>query len=223
MKKSSNKFFFILGRNPTLSFAELLSVLRKFSPIYQIEVFAREAAVITIENDVDTAMLMNTLGGTVKIGEVITSVSWNQSESVFEDAISAKTLTAKFFQQSSGKIRFGISIYDGGGDAALLKRLTGEQKNWHIQIKENLKKAGISSGFTSIKERTLSSVTVAKEHLINKGAEIVFIVAKDALYIGATRQVQAFEEFALRDIARPGRDKRSGIMQIGRASCRERV
>ena len=58
----------------------------------------------------------------------------------------------------------------------------------------------------------MSSATVAKEHLIKKGAEIVFIVANDALYIGATRQVQAFEEFAFRDIARPGRDKRSGIM-----------
>lgn len=204
--------FFILGRNPTLSFAELLAVLNKFSPSYQIEILSKEVVVVLAETQVDTANLMGTLGGTVKIGEVVTSVSWDQSETEFEQALSATNLTSNFFLKSSGKIRFGISIYDGGGDAALFKQLTSEQKNWHIKIKENLKNAGISSGFTGIKERMLSSATVAKEQMIRKGAEIVFIVAKDALYIGVTRQVQAFEEFAFRDIARPGKDKRSGIM-----------
>ena len=179
---------------------------------HQIDLISREVVIVSTESEFDCDAFMHRLGGTVKIGEIVASLGWDQSEEEFERVLSAQSLKTLFFQKSTGKIRFGISVYDGGGDESFLQQLCQKLKDWNMLVKENLKTAGLSSGFVRIDERKLPSATVAKEHLITKGAEIVFIVTKDALLVGATRSVQAFEEFAIRDIARPGRDKRSGIM-----------
>lgn len=207
------QYFFILGRNATLSLAEIIAVLTRLDMRFQMEYFSPEIAVLSTDVDIDGGMLMGKLGGTIKIGKIVTEAGLDQDESVFERIFSADYLTANIFQtETHGKLHFGISIYTSGGDANILSHLTKELKTFNSMVKDNLKEKGVKAGFVQIKDRFLSSVSVYKNRLLTHGAEIVMIVTKQKILIGKTLAVQEFESFSFRDYQRPWKDKRSGIM-----------
>jgi len=205
-------FFFILGRDPGLSVAEILSVLQRLSVKYSPKYFSQEVLIIETETDLSKMTLMNILGGTVKFGKVISEVGLDEDEKKFEEVISAESVRKNFLPVYLGKLHTGISIYDAGGEKLLLSSLTDQLKNLNLTVKKNLQAAGLKVGFVQIKDRYLSSVSVEKNELLKKGAEIVFLVARDKVLVGKTLGVQKFAEFTFRDMARPEKDKRSGIM-----------
>lgn len=207
-----NSFFFILGRDPALSIAEILSVLNRLSVKYSPKYFSQEVLIIETETDLSKMTLMNILGGTVKFGEIMSEVGLDESEKKFEEVISAENLRKNFLPVYPGKLHTGISIYDAGAEKQLLSSLTDQLKDLNLTVKKNLKAAGIKVGFVQIKDRYLSSVSVEKNELLKKGVEIVFLVAGDKVLVGKTLEVQKFAEFTFRDMARPEKDKRSGIM-----------
>lgn len=206
------QYFFVLGKNPTLSIAEISSVLGSLRVSYVFKVISREILVIETKNTVIAAELMKTLGGTIKIGQVISEVGFDEDESEFEKIFEAGNIMEKFLSKKEGKIHFGVSIYDGGTDRNYLTRMVSQLKALNIEIKENLKEKGIKAGFVRIKEQSISSVSVFKNKLLSQGTEIVLILTKDKILAAKTLAVQEFESFSLRDYGRPKRDKRSGII-----------
>ena len=112
----------------------------------------------------------------------------------------------------TGKIHIGISVYNACLDHKYLSLLSNQLKNLNILIKDNLRESGKKVGFLKVKGRRLSSVAVYKNRLLDRGVEIVLVISKERIFIGKTKSVQEFESFGFRDIRRPRRDKKSGIM-----------
>lgn len=207
-----NKYFFVLGRNPTLSIAEIISVLNFQNIGFFPKHISSEILVISTDKELKLDELIKTLGGTIKVGRIMDEVALEGSSMQFYGIFSADNLHKKYLSQMAGKLHFGVSLYNAGGNSQLLLQLEKQQKDIDLTIKDNLKKEGIKSGFVQIKERFLSSVSVAKNKLITQGAEIVLILTPEKILIGKTFGVQEFEEFSLRDYFRPAKDKKSGIM-----------
>lgn len=207
-----NKYFFVLGRNSTLSIAEIISVLNLQNVNFSMELISSEIAVCKTNQDLKSDELIKTLGGTVKLGKILDEISFDETETKFYKIFSAENLLGRYFPQREGKMHFGVSLYNAGGDSQLLSQLEKQQKDIDLTVKDNFKKEDIKAGFVQIKDRFLSSVSVAKNKLITQGAEIVLILTPEKILIGKTLAVQEFEEFSLRDYFRPAKDKRSGIM-----------
>lgn len=206
------QYFFILGRNPALSYAELSSLLDHLVIKYSILHISSEAVVLETESMLENFNLMQKLGGIVKFGKILNEVGLEEDESKFENVFSTSNLTSGYLPKREGKMHLGMSIYNAGADYLYVTKLFDKLKDLNVSIKEKLKEKGIRIGFVQIKERFLSSVSVFKNDLLTKGVEIVVLVAGDKILVGKTLVVQEFGEFSFRDIGRPKIDKRSGIM-----------
>jgi tRNA G10 N-methylase Trm11 len=127
------KYLFILGNNPELSKAEILSV------IDAKKIIAESAKILAVETDkLNCKNLMLQLGGTIKIAKIIGDQP--KIEPILEIA-----------ETVSGKFKFGFSFYDV------------KPSNIGMQIKGKLKEKGISSRLVTSKEPTLSAVIITKE------------------------------------------------------------
>lgn len=197
---------FVLGRNAELSRAEILAVFKKQGWKFEEVSFTREVLLLESEQ-ADTALLHKTLGGTIKIG-VVERVS---SMGTLEQDLDLEFIEEKILSGYSGKMQFGISVYDGG-DRNTTEDLSGKIIEFSKGIKALLESKGKSVRFAFSRERTLSSVVVSKNKLIEKGAELLLIPTRDKVFIGKTISVQEFEEFSKRDYGRPARDMKSGVM-----------
>jgi len=190
------KYFFILGNNPTLSLAEIASVLN-LKP-GQVLFLSEKAAIVDFNEELDAQKLIGRLGGTIKLGIINFQFSIFNFQTIFNDLI------LKFSKHVTGKFYFGISYYGN-------KRF--DEKKLGMEIKSKLKEQGISSRWVTSKEKVLSSVVVEQNKLTSdQGKEIVIIDSGKEQYIGHTLAVQPFKELSKRDYGRPGRDDESGML-----------
>lgn len=192
-------YFFILGSNPTLSFAELVAVL-DITP-ENVALLTKQVAVVAYAKELDIRTLMRRLGGTIKAGTIRTTVDANEcTPELAADLISNKAT------QSEGKFSFGFSFY---GKTAVNKKTFG------MEVKRLLKEQGVSPRWVVSKEKHLSSVVVEQNRLTTeRGSELVFVPTAegDEMLIGETIAVQPFKELSKRDYGRPGRDDYSGML-----------
>lgn len=205
-------YAFILGRNPPLSIAEILSVFNRENIKTAVIDSSIEIFLVETDRAFDIRSMQDRLGGTIKIGEIYQELDFYKSETELYNSLSNENLIKNFFTENKGKIHFGLSLYFLYKNDELLKNYQKILKNLGIFIKKELKKTGRSGGFVQIKERMLSSVSVAKNELLTKGAEILLIAGKDRLYLGKTLSVQQFSSYSLRDYGRPERDRQSGML-----------
>lgn len=208
---SRTRYIFILGRTPELSVAEIEALFEKHSIPFEIIQKSNEVAIIESKEGLDMEGLNKTLGGTIKIGQVVKELLLTDAVGEISDLFSAEFLKENFFQDVSRKLEFGLSIYNARG-GEYFDVLCSSQQDIQKTIKDNLNKSGIKSHYPQIAARTLSSVSVEKNGLLKRGAEILLIVTDKSLVIGKTLAVQEFEEFSRRDFGRPKRDMRSGVM-----------
>lgn len=187
------KYIFILGRNPALSIAELYA---KF-PETRFEYLCPEAMIIDSQEPFDGKRLMHELGGTIKIGEYI-------GES---DSVEIEDFVFEYLENSAAgkKIFFGISLYGKNPNGVNARALGGE-------LKTRLKVAGIRARWVVSSEPILSSVVVARNKLLTRGAEFLLIPNKNKIAIGRTLAVQEFEDLSYRDFGRPAREMEVGLM-----------
>ncbi|MEK7167534.1 MAG: RsmD family RNA methyltransferase, partial [Patescibacteria group bacterium] len=130
-----SQYIFILGNNPELSQAEIISVLP------QAKTLSKDREFLVLENDeMDTKELMDKLGGTVKIGKVL-GREINESQ-ILEIASSLP---------SDKRFNFGFSFY----------RM--KPVNPGLRIKKILKEKNVRSRLVVSREPVLSSVIVTKE------------------------------------------------------------
>jgi tRNA G10 N-methylase Trm11 len=190
------QYFFILGKNKTLSLAELASVFGNEN----LEL-AGDAVLLKTEEKLDAPQIMAQLGGTIKMGTVEQKSDAGDKEEIEKRIVDMVLSRAGKF---NGKFKFGFSQYH--------KKQIVDPKKLGMEIKKTLKEKGVSSRMVTSREKTLSSVVVEQNKLTGKGAEIVLIKKDNEILIGETLAVQPFKELSRRDYGRPARDDYSGML-----------
>ena len=205
--------FFVLGTHPDLSIAEIKAVLGRSDDKGIVR-----AGEILLVDEVEMSLpnLQNRLGGTIKIGSIIGSLAkWNKDE--------AADLIRSMMPSSEGRIEFGVSGYGS--------HLSRNVEPLGLEVKKKLKEEGLSCRLVTSREATLSSVVIAKNHLLTSGGEYVLIEAppttshptqpplgdgrspdRGSILIGQTETIQDFESWSERDFGRPARDAKSGML-----------
>ncbi len=197
------KRFYILGSNPALSVAEIAAVLgpADFRPLE-----AAEQVLVTEDAGPAPRELMARLGGTIKIGRLLDTDLEPSADAL------AELMYEKLAEVTAlgGRRTFGFSVYSLWSSA---RNAAASLKNAGMEAKTRLKEAGIASRWVKAQEGpALTSVAVAKNKLVEEGAEFVVLAAKDRLLIGVTEAVQPFEEFSRQDFGRPSRDTLQGML-----------
>lgn len=190
-------YCFIPGSHPQLSLAELDSVI---SGTFDN---GGDYFLVDSQKELHAPELQFRLGGTVKIAIIDQSIQFGELPSIFD----INNLLGKYFAQSEEKITFGASIY-GKKDNQLIK----QTRQLGMQAKKELHANAFTARFVINDTGILSSVVVTKNHLIERGAEIIILNDGKKLHIGKTLTVQDFEEYSNRDYGRPARDTKRGIL-----------
>lgn len=213
--------WFILGREPLLSAAEIFSVLQ--IPFGQSDAYeyqppilrVRSAGVQNFEPLRDAEKFIARIGGTIKIAE---EIAHNLSEEELIERMVAE------LERIEGKIHFGISWYSPNNVGVISTTSAGRRElplpaaieQWGREIKQQLKEKGRSVRYVFKDELTLSSVTVEQNKLVEKGREFLVRggvgIDCNQYLLAITRAVQPFKEFSARDYGRPGRDDISGML-----------
>jgi len=207
------KYAFNLGRVFTLSLAELFAVFENIGISFRLVDLYREVLIIETEGALEVQKLQKRLGGTIKIMSVLDSVPRKKIQGpyhVFKDYFDIKILRDKILATTSGKLQVGVSMYPMAAGLPL----RGEIKRLGLMIKDVLVKAGHSTRmvFPQMEGLSLPSVVVANEHLLEKGAEICFLVGFERIYLAKTLTYQNFEDYGRRDYQRPVRSTQIGML-----------
>jgi tRNA (guanine10-N2)-dimethyltransferase len=192
------KYFFILGNNPSLSAAEIKTVLSSES-----EASLLGGNILVLENPAtDAKSLIRRLGGTIKIGTIAAKANRHRNGEIKEKILEIlkKDLAEK---NSGGKYCFGFSFY---GKSGLPVFPIG------LEIKKILKQKGFGCRLVTSREKILSSVVVEQNNLVGRGREIVLIEDGETIHLGQTEAVQDFKNLSFRDYGRPERDDASGMI-----------
>jgi len=185
------QYFFILGRHPELSKSEIQAKFNQ-SEIKSKEIISTNTfQVFDLESEINPSEFIDQLGGTIKIGKVIANLKNINVDALFP-----------LIPESDTKINFGLSTYD----------CNVKIMNIGKDLKRKLKEQGLKARFVSSKENPLSSVIVKKNHLLNKGIELVIMKSEEIYIIGQTLDVQPFEKLSMIDYGRPARDDKSGML-----------
>jgi len=187
------KYFFILGRNPSLSIAELDAYLAKNKINFSL-VSADENFLIVDTNAqvLDLDELIKQLGGVIKVGVILDKIK-NQAE--------LEKLAFDYLIKYSGKIYFGFSVYTENNKINRLAEIA-------LNIKKKLAENNHPVRWVVSREKNLSSVVVEKNKLLTQGAE--FVLLND--YVGVTKAVQLFELYGEQDFGRPSRLIEGGLL-----------
>lgn len=230
------RYAFILGRVYTLSVAELISVLESADPALNLSSdpvkileSSEEVLVIETTEPIKIDLLQKKLGGIIKILEVVDIIKKRESDSVnfaLKHYFKPSVLKKQFFKEYKGKMQFGVSIYLL--DMSLLKppapsernpggnfgNIFQEPKRVGMMIKNGLTESGLSVRLVlpEFNSLSLASVVVTKNLLLQKGAEICILAAKDKIITAKTVTVQDFEDYGRRDYQRPVRDDKQGMI-----------
>ncbi|MBI4127517.1 MAG: hypothetical protein HY459_00450 [Parcubacteria group bacterium] len=191
---------FILGRNPALSVAELSHVIPGLTPHYTLMGAAEQWLWLESDTALHAQKLIDRLGGTIKIAKV---------DSVTQRAISKEELVSHIAQllaaTPSPRIEFGISLY---GDWP--RNVSG--RNLGFTVKRFLTQEGKSARvILPIHGHTLNAAQVVKS-LGDHGVELILARSKESVLIGHTEAVQDIDSYRIRDIERPHRSMKTGMM-----------
>ncbi len=194
-------YWFVLGREPLLSAAEIASVFELADVTTEFSILKAKISELT---DSNVTRYMQRLGGTVKIA----AERGNQlTEAELLAAITEELKTV------DGKIHFGLSLYEKEQGTMNKEQCVDTVYRWGKKIKQDLKENGLSVRHAFNREAVLSSVSVEKNGLTKRGREFLITRSKNNLYSFAkTVAVQPFEAFGARDFGRPGRDDVSGML-----------
>ncbi len=187
-----SKYILINGQSPDLAQAEIWSI---FSP--QTKNINFGASFTSLELELEPETIQKRLGGTIKVAEYLTS---------FDDLGQLDPLwwAENLNLNKDHKANFGFSLYNSNSKKYL------QIKKIALAVKKELKSQGYKARLVTSQDLDLSSVVVKTNHLINN--ELLIIQEAGKYIIALTRAVQDFEDYALRDMERPGRDDRSGML-----------
>lgn len=191
------QYFFVLGSNPELSFAEIATVLG----IKEKKLISKEILVLETENEIIPENLIKKLGGIIKIG--IFHEELDQPKPLDLQLSLEKIASKANGAKGDGKFCFGISVY---GESIQKPLVLG------LELKKYFREQGVSCRLVTSREAQLSSVVVTQNKLIGKGIELVIVKKGGKVFVGETLAVQDFKDLSKRDYGRPARDDESGML-----------
>jgi len=199
-----SQHFLIFGNHPRLSLAEFLAL----EPSAKLIAQTPNACIIDLPDWRDDE-LMNLLGGTVKLGDIILE---SDGLSLKPQDIAKLIVDGQDDQDAEGRLgrslEFGWTTY--GSDNKQKKIF----ERYPIHIKKALKELGWKVRWVSGKGgESLSPAAVAKCHLTEKpNADFCLMIEKGKVFLGRTTQVQNADAWSLRDYGRPCRDDINGML-----------
>jgi tRNA G10 N-methylase Trm11 len=202
--ENKENYTFILGTNPALSLAEILSVFGREGLIQD----SPEIVLMKIPG-LSPNSLKN-LGGTIKLGRVFETLPLHNL-----DASNVVQLIGDMIQrdwpEGEKKIHFGISVYNLNASSSMYRRFSRAHNFIYINLKKSLAKSGFKLAYIRTKEVSLSSASVIKNRLNSRdGLEVQLILGKEKIFLAQTIAVQDINLYTQMDIGRPRRDLVSG-------------
>jgi tRNA G10 N-methylase Trm11 len=195
-KNFSTQTLLILGRNPTISIAEVRAVYPRAKICAREKEFAIFEGIETID--------LKKIGGVIKTGEVFArELIYREDNLKDKDAQKIYDFLAEEFSQKEGKQIFGFSVYPF--DSKTLKTLL-------IGAKKFLQKKGISSRFANKNFTNLTNPQSEFEVLKKGGVEILAVRGSGNWFFARLKQNQPFDDYKKRDYEKAFRDARVGML-----------
>lgn len=189
--------FFVFGSFPAISRAELVNLVGCI-PSASVLAFDASGAVVSGLSDQSAINLFQRLGGSIKVAAV--------NKSADAQLALQEVLDKRFLNEPVGsKFLFGLSGYGQNLSARMLF-------GWGLELKKKLKAQGRSSRLVTSTEAALSSVVVQKNQLTTTGSELIVAWMQREYWVGHTLAVQEFEQWGQRDMERPRRNARRGML-----------
>jgi tRNA G10 N-methylase Trm11 len=188
-----SSYIFILGQSTDLVKQELINLL-EIKNIHQSTIGDN---FIVADLDTSPEKLIDALGGTIKIARLLDEIDDLQKLDIQK--------WQKFLKIEEGKkIKFGFSLYNGSRkNYQWLQQLA-------LSVKKDFKAQGLPARLVTSRQPELSSVIVSKNKLLNY--ELVIIKHENKWLLGLTEAIQDFAKYGHRDMNRPQRDDRSGML-----------
>lgn len=196
-----NKYSFILGHSPEISFAEIKSSLNFLKIKYLILEFNNSFLIIETDLDLDVYFVMKQLGGIIKIGKI---------ENNFLDSEIEKASSFLFDylvkNKLDKKLKIGFSFYNTSSSFMNFFERSS------FALKKKLKQQNIPMRIITSKKQDLSAVIIDKEKLIDNGFDFQILFFNEKFFIAKTLAIQDYERFGKIDYDRPKTDATSGMM-----------
>ncbi len=170
------RYIFLLGREPSLSLAELKSIF------WSVEEMGGFAFIEAQEDDIEN--YKNNLWGTIKIGVILAENIKKQD--IVEYAL--KRVEEK--TQPEKKLRVGFDVF------------VPSLSNLVFKVKDTLKKRGHSIRVVQHDNWRVKAATTIHEKLIEQGIELMMLPDKAGFIIAETVWIQDIEGYSQRDIER---------------------
>lgn len=147
----------------------------------------------------DPQKTLDSLGGTIKIGQILDSISLPAKNFTDDAAQKIADRILKKFDSHSSKINYGISAYN------LPMRHENFLKNLLKKVKQTLSAAGRSSRFVNKNFANVQSV-------VDSDIDFLIMGTGTEIYLAETAAIQDFKSYELRDFGKPCRDMNSGML-----------
>jgi len=183
----------ILGRQPEISYAELLS-------LYPGRVTRLNEQCAQIEDD---SVSLDRLGGSIKLG----IVAGNLPEVAVQDLakeLAATDIAETIATSGEGKLSFGLSLYG----FSLSK---GQHEALGLELKKIFKQLGRSVRYVASKSQ-LNAAQITHNKLLDKGADIWIVRTTKGYTLATTVAVQNIAAYGERDHGRPARSAKVGML-----------
>lgn len=183
----------ILGRQPDISYAELLS-------LYPGKVKRLNEHCVQIEAD---NVSLDRLGGTIKLGAFLGKIDLVPAQELAKH-ITATDIAETIATSTEGKLNFGVSLYG-------VKLSKAQHEALGLEIKKSFKQLGRNARYIASKEQ-LTAAQITHNNLLTKGADIWIVRNSDSYYLASTTAVQDIAAYGERDHGRPARSAKVGML-----------
>lgn len=188
-------YIFFLGNHPGISIAEILAYFkRKDIEITEYRVVFEGILLIKSSEKLDIKKVISELGGTIKIGELMT---WLKGDV----ETGAKLMMDELMTLDIERLHYGFSAY-----GVRINKTLG------LNMKREIIALGRMARWVVSRDAVLSSVIIEQNKLLTHGFEFSFIKSEGKIMLVKTLAVQPFKELSKRDYGRPGRDDQSGML-----------
>jgi tRNA G10 N-methylase Trm11 len=183
----------ILGRQPEISYAELLS-------LYPDNVTRLNEHCAQIDND---GASLDRLGGSIKLGVHLGELPLVPAQDLAKQLCDSDVAEA-IATSGEGKLSFGLSLYG----FTLSK---GQHEALGLELKKTFKKLGRSVRYIASKGQ-LTAAQITHNKLLDKGADIWIVKTTKGYVLASTVAVQDIAAYGERDHGRPARSAKVGML-----------
>ncbi len=187
----------ILGRQPSISLAELESV---YGP-ENITQFGKSSAIV---NFPASKIILNNLGGSIKLCEILTTIPSIDWKNISHHL--STLLPDLIHSLPEGKIKLGISTYD----LSLSPKVINSEA---LKLKKLIQNLNRTVRIVPNNQPALNTAQVIFNKLtIEPGIELIIAGNSQNVIIAKTKDIQDINSYASRDRKRPKRDAKVGML-----------